>query len=123
MPVHLCTHMYIKGVPTLGYFPFSEAQVLTILWASTLSLPFYLKVDLTWNNVASDAIFYIIFSVCCLVHHSSTDDLRLLRFPEVLFGSPGHDLHLSSITLNLLSPQLSFFTVLKCDLFVIVVIN
>ena len=35
------------------------------------------------------------------------------RFPEVLFGSPGHDLHLSSITLNLLSPQLSFFMVLK----------
>ena len=41
-----------------------------------------------------------------------------LRFPEVLFGSPGHNLHLSSITLNLLSPQLSFFMVLKCDLFV-----
>ena len=39
-------------------------------------------------------------------------------FPEVLFGSPGHDLHLSSITLNLLSPQLSFFMVLKCNLFV-----
>ena len=40
------------------------------------------------------------------------------RFPEVLFGNPGHDLHLSSITLNILSPQLSFFMVLKCDLFV-----
>ena len=42
---------------------FSEAQVLTILWPSTCSLrlPFYLKVDWTWNNVASDAIFYIIF--------------------------------------------------------------
>ena len=39
------------------------------------------------------------------------------RFPEVLFGSPRHDLHLPSITLNLLSPQLSFFMVLKCDLF------
>ena len=31
---------------------------------------------------------------------------------------PGHDLHLSRITLNLLSPQLCFFVVLKCDLFV-----
>ena len=40
------------------------------------------------------------------------------RFPEVLFGSPGHDLHLSRITLNLLSPQLCFFMVLKSDLFV-----
>ena len=38
-------------------------------------------------------------------------------FPKV-FGSPGHDLHLSSITLNLLSPQFSFFVGLKCDLFV-----
>ena len=56
---------------------FSEAQVLTILWASSLSLPFYLKVDWTLNNVASDAIFCIIFS-CCLVHHGSTDDLHLL---------------------------------------------
>ena len=45
MPVHRRTHMYIKSVPTQGYFPFSEAQVLTILWASSLSLPFYLKVD------------------------------------------------------------------------------
>ena len=43
-------------------FPyFSEAQVLTILWASSLSLPFYLKVDRTWNNVASDAIFISLF--------------------------------------------------------------
>ena len=43
---------------------FSEAQVhvLTILWA----VPFYLKVDWTWNNVASDAIF-ISFFVCALV--------------------------------------------------------
>ena len=40
------------------------------------------------------------------------------RFPEVLFGNPGHDLHLASITLHILSPQLSFFMVLKCDLFV-----
>ena len=40
------------------------------------------------------------------------------KFPEVLFGSPGHGLHLSSIPLNLLIPQLSFFMVLKCDLFV-----
>ena len=40
---------------------FSEAQVLTILWASSLSLPFYLKVDWTWNNVASDEIINIIF--------------------------------------------------------------
>ena len=45
-------------------FPFfSEEQVLTILWASTcsLSLPFYLKVDWTWNNLASDAIFISFF--------------------------------------------------------------
>ena len=40
---------------------FSEAQVLTILWASSLSLPFYLKFDRTWNNIASGAIFYMIF--------------------------------------------------------------
>ena len=40
------------------------------------------------------------------------------RSPEVLCGSPGHDLHLSSITLNFLSPKLSIFMVLKCDLFV-----
>ena len=39
------------------------------------------------------------------------------RFPEVLFGSPGHGLHLSSITLNLES-SVSFLMVLKCDLFV-----
>ena len=30
MPVHRRTHMKIKNVPTQGYFPFSEAQVLTI---------------------------------------------------------------------------------------------
>ena len=40
------------------------------------------------------------------------------RFPEVLVGSPGHYLHLSRIALNLLSPQLCLFMVLKCDLFV-----
>ena len=80
---------------------FSEAQVLTILWASSLSLPFYLKADWTWNNIASDAIFYIIF---LSVAWSTTAQLMTFfcfRFPEVLFGSPGHGLHLSSITLNL----------------------
>ena len=45
MPVHSRTHMYIKSDPTQGYSSFSEAQVLTILWASSLNLPFYLKVD------------------------------------------------------------------------------
>ena len=45
MPVHRRTHMYVKSGPTRGYSPFSEAQELTILWASSLSLPFYLKVD------------------------------------------------------------------------------
>ena len=34
MPVHHRTHMFIKEVPT---------RVLTILTASSLSLPFYLK--------------------------------------------------------------------------------
>ena len=97
---------------------FSEAQVLMILWASCLSLPFYLKVDWKWNKVASDAISYIIF---LSVAWSTTAQLMTFfcfGFPEVFFGSPGHDLHLSGITLNLLSPQLSFFMVLKCDLFV-----
>ena len=55
-----------------------EAQVLTLLWASSLSLPFYHKVDRTWNNVASDTIFLHHFFVCCLGHHGSTDDLLLL---------------------------------------------
>ena len=45
MPVHRRTHMYIESVPTGGYSFFSEAQVLTILLASSISLPFYLKVD------------------------------------------------------------------------------
>ena len=44
MPVHRHTHMYIKSVPTRGYFPFfPEAQVLAIPWASSLSLHFILK--------------------------------------------------------------------------------
>ena len=66
----------------------------------------------------SDAIFHII---SLSVAWSTTAQLMTFfcfRFPEVLFGSPGHDLHLSSITLNLLSPQLSFFMALKCYLFV-----
>ena len=66
-----------------------------------------------WSN------FYIIFFLS--VAWSTTAQLMTLfcfRFQKVLFGSPGHDLHMSSITLNLLSPQLSFFMVLKCDLFV-----
>ena len=67
MPVHRRTNMYIKSVPTRGYLPFSEAQVLTILWASSLSLPFYLKVDWTWNNVASDALFISFFLFCLLL--------------------------------------------------------
>ena len=50
---------------------FSKAQVVTILWTSSLSLPFYLKVDWTWNKVASAAIFLYHFFVCCLVHHDS----------------------------------------------------
>ena len=59
-------------------------------------------------------IFYIIFFVCCLVHHSSTDDLLFaLDFQRCCLV-----VHLSNITLNLLSPQFSFFMVLKCDLFV-----
>ena len=41
------------------------------------------------------------------------------RFQEMLFGSPGHDLHLSRITSNMLSLQLCFFMELKCDLIVI----
>ena len=63
---------------------------------------------------------FVTFLVLSVVW-STTDQLMTFicfGFPEVLFGSPGHDLHLSSITLNLLSPQLSFFMVLKCDLFV-----
>ena len=39
---------------------FSEAQVLTILW----TVPFYFKVDWTWNNLASDAIFISFFRLC-----------------------------------------------------------
>ena len=40
------------------------------------------------------------------------------RFPGVSFGSPGHDLHLSRITLSLLSPRLCSLMVLKCDILV-----
>ena len=61
MPVHRRTLMYIYKVSQPEDISlFSEAQVLTILWAISLSLPFYLKVDWTWNNVESDAILYII---------------------------------------------------------------
>ena len=45
MPFHRRTHMYIKVSQPEDIFLFSEAQALTILWASGLSLPFYLKVD------------------------------------------------------------------------------
>ena len=41
----------------------------------------------------------------------------------MLFGSPGHDLYLSRITLNLLNPRLCFFMVLQCDLFVYMMIH
>ena len=61
MPVHRRTHMYIKVSQPEDISLFSEAQVLTILWASSLSLPFYPKIDWTWNNVASEAIFYHFF--------------------------------------------------------------
>ena len=45
MPVHRRTHMSIKVSQLEDISLFSEAQVLKILWASSLSLPFYLKVD------------------------------------------------------------------------------
>ena len=46
MLVHRRTHTYKKvSQPTDISLFFSEAQVLTILWASSLSLSFYLKVD------------------------------------------------------------------------------
>ena len=122
MLVHRRTHMYIKCSQPEDISLFPEAQVLTILCASSLSLPFFLKVDGTLNNVASDAIF---ISFLCLLlgppRPRATAQLMTFfcfRFPDVLVGSPGHDLYLSSITLNLLSPQLRFFMVLKCDLFV-----
>ena len=38
MPVHRRTHMYMKSDPTRGYSPFSEAQVLTILWLCHFTL-------------------------------------------------------------------------------------
>ena len=41
MPVHRRTHMYMKTDQPEDIPLFSEAQVLTILWA----VPFYLKVD------------------------------------------------------------------------------
>ena len=70
------------------------------------------------NNLASDAIFISFFRLCACFTLAQLMTFFCFRFPEVLFGSPGHDLHLSRITLNLLSPQLCFFMVLKCDLFV-----
>ena len=74
MPVNRHTHMYIKSVPT-------RVQVLTILWASSLRLPFYLKVDWTWNNVASDTIFlYHFFFVCCLAQLMTFFALDFQRF-------------------------------------------
>ena len=97
---------------------FSEAQVLTILWASSLSLPFYLKVDWTWNNVASDEIINIIFLSVAWSTGTKLMTFFCFRFQEMLFGSPGHDLHLSRITSNMLSLQLCFFMELKCDLIV-----
>ena len=65
---------------------------------STSALVFFLSV--VWSTTAQMMTFFC------------------FRFLEVLFGSPGHDLHLSSITLNLLSPQLTCLMVLKCNLFV-----
>ena len=62
--------------------------------------------------------FYITFLSVALSATAKLMTFFCFGFPDVLFGSPGHDLHLSSITLNLLSPQLSFFMVLKRDLFV-----
>ena len=118
MPVHRRTYLYIKSDLTLGYFPFSEAQMLTILWASSLSLSFYLKVDIIMEQRSEWRHFYISFLFVAWSTTAQLLNFFCLRFPEVLFGSPEHDLHLSSITLNLLSPQFSFFIVLKCDLFV-----
>ena len=97
---------------------FPEAQVLTILWASSLSLPFYLKVDWTWNNVASDEIINIIFLSVAWSTGTQLMTFFCFRFQEMLFGSPGHDLHLSRITSNMLSLQLCFFMELKYDLIV-----
>ena len=97
MPVHRRTHMYIKNVPTQGYFPFPQAQVLTILCASSPSLPFYFKVDWTGNNVASDALFISFFLSVAWSTTAQLITFFCFRFPKVLFGSPGHDLHLSSI--------------------------
>ena len=65
-----------------------------------------------WRN------FYITFSAVAWSITAQLMTFFCFEFPEVLFGSLGHDLHLLSITLNLLSPQLSFFMVLKCNLFV-----
>ena len=95
---------------------FSEAQVL--LWASSLSLPFYLKVDWTWNNVASDEIINIIFLSVAWSTGTQLMTFFCFRFQEMLFGSPGHDLNLSRITSNMLSLQLCFFMELTCDLIV-----
>ena len=45
MLVYRRTHMYIKVSQPEDISLFSEAKVLTIIWASSLCLPFYLNVD------------------------------------------------------------------------------
>ena len=52
MPVHRHTRMYIKSVPTRGYFPFFEAQVLTILVKYNIGLKTLLQQGI------SEPIFY-----------------------------------------------------------------
>ena len=65
MPVHRRTHMYIKVSQPENISLFSEAQVLTILWASSLSLPFYLKGDSNPN------VKYVLYEGCSNMNASS----------------------------------------------------
>ena len=55
--------------------------------------------------------------VCCLVQRGSLNDLLLLLISSGVVWQT-RDLHLSHNTLNLLSPRLCVFIVLKRDLFV-----
>ena len=54
--------------------------------------------------------------VCCLVHRSSTDDIRLLQISSSVVWQT-RDLHLSCNTLYRLSVRLRFYIVFKRELF------
>ena len=85
--VALTCILKVSQLEDISLFP--EAQLLTILWASSRSLPFYLKVDWT----ASGAIFTSFF--CLLLGPS-----RLNWWPFALdFQRCCLEVHLASITL------------------------